>query len=344
MYEKNIVIHSENVEFLDYDAIKMVYGNLFDLLASCIRSCAQAPEGYTLVDRDLNAIENRVLGWLAQAAKILRVFKLGRDPYIDFATYLFGIDYDTLWREYKEEGNSERRTIAKPGVLGCGYMLGPGKKKINKKTGEIEADGLLGYAWNMGVTEFTEEQSALSVETFRREFSEVKDYWYGIERAAKKCIRTQRPQSFGQGYGVVTFDILGPFMRMRLPSGRCLHYCRPRIEPVKAPWGEIKDTITYEGLNDRKMWLRQPTHPGKITENADQAIARDLLAHAMMLAHKRGLDLRIHVHDQAVALVPVNQGSKALEILGECMEERPKWAPDIPLASNGFITPVWMKD
>jgi DNA polymerase len=344
VFEKDIEAHADNVAKLDWEAIDLAYQNPFDLLASCIRSVAQAPDGYMFVDRDLNAIENRVLAWLAQCPKMLRVFMMKQDPYIAFAVYLFKEKYEDLWREYKEEGKSEKRTISKPGVLGCGYMLSAGKKKINKKTGEIEADGLLGYAWDMGVKHFTEEQSALSVDTFRREFSEVKDYWYGIERAAKKAIRTSRPQRFGTGYGVVTFDMKGPMMRMKLPSGRCLHYVRPRLEQVKAPWGEMKETITYEGLNDRKQWVRQSTHPGKLTENADQAISRDLLAHSLKLADRRGLDLRIHVHDQGVALALSEKASNALDILGECMNEPPKWAPDMPLGSAGLVTKVWKKD
>ena len=86
----------------------------------------QAPEGYVLVDADLNAIENRVLGWLARDEKIMRVFELKRDPYVDFATYLYGEPYEKLIAEYKA-GDKAKRTIAKPGVLGCGYMLGPGR-------------------------------------------------------------------------------------------------------------------------------------------------------------------------------------------------------------------------
>lgn len=603
VFEKTIEAHAESVEKLDWEAIDLAYQNPFDLLASCIRSVAQAPDGYMFVDRDLNAIENRVLAWLSQCPKMLRVFLLNQDPYIAFAVYMFNMKYEDLWHEYKVLGDASKRTISKPGVLGClkgdtpvlthkgwkalveltsddwlhdgnswvrhqgviwkgyqkvlcrsgiyatpdhkfltpkgwvencqlenqpetfasalgmgagpflnskghhaapensiyvdvnvaenesyldqtlcvgypqaapgallltvapssekesaqicstasqivsmlrdrvvktqktvllnitavgeflcgsgmptngsntlsvdsvrtvhlkltestmmeitsseisdlphgqnriqisetwdilntgaysrfavltedgcliahncGYMLSKGKQKINRLTGEIEADGLLGYAWDMGIKHFTEEQSAMSVDTFRREFAEVKTYWYGIERAAKKAIKTGRPQSYGQGYGVVTFDILGPMMRMKLPSGRCLHYIRPLLEMVKAPWGEMKETITYEGLNDRKQWVRQSTHPGKLTENADQAISRDLLAHSMMLGNKRGLDLRIHVHDQVVALVLAEKASNALDILGECMSEPPPWGQDIPLGSAGMITKVWKKD
>lgn len=343
-FEKNIYLHAKNVEELDWQSLALIYGNVFDLLASVIRPAAQAPEGMLLIDADLNAIENRVLGWLANCVKILRVFKEGRDPYIDFATYLFDLPYEVLWHEYKVQGNGAKRTISKPGVLGCGYMLSAGEKRINRKTGEIEATGLLGYAWDMGVKHFTPEQSKLSVDTFRREFHEVKDYWYGIERAAKKCIKTGRAVSYGEGYAKITFDRLGPFMRMILPSGRALHYVRPRVEMQKAPWGDMKETITYEGLNDQKQWIRMSTHPGKLTENADQAISRDLLAHGIMLAYNRGLDIRLHVHDQIIGLSPESEASEQLEILKECMETPPQWAPDIPLGSAGFTSPVFMKD
>ena len=110
------------------------------------------------------------------------------------------------------------------------------------------------------------------------------------------------------------------------------------------PWGKIKPSITYEGLNDRKQWCRQTTHPGKLTENADQAISRDLLANAIALAHKEGMDLRIHVHDQIVALAPEEKADDALELLIGCLERKPSWAGDLPLKCAGFTSRVFMKD
>jgi DNA polymerase len=363
-FEKGIEVHAANIARLDLEGIELIYDNTFDLLASCIRPAAQAPEGYLFIDADLNAIENRVLGWLSGCKKILRVFELGRDPYIDFATYLYDEPYESLWEEY-QLGNGAKRTIAKPGVLGCGYMLGPGKVFEDRQTGEIEATGLLGYAWNMGVRHFTLEQSELSVATFRREFKEVKDYWYAIERAALTCVRERRATSCGHvmfdlvdgkkefdfGDGGPTLTVGGEFLRMKLPSGRYLHYFRPRIQPTKMPWKDdqgktvFKDSLTYEGVNDKKQWVRMSTHPGKLTENADQAISRDLLVHGMKLARWRHkLDIRLHVHDQNLALVRKEQADEALEILRECMEDSPEWAGGLPLGSAGFTSTVFKKD
>jgi DNA polymerase bacteriophage-type len=184
------------------------------------------------------------------------------------------------------------------------------------------------------------EQAVHAVKVWRETFSEVVEFWYDLDRAARRSIRTNEPQRVGH----VVFDRSGPFMRMRLPSGRCLHYCRPRIEPRKMPWGEMRPTITYEGLNDQNHWVRIATRGAKLTENADQAISRDLLAHGMMLAHRRGLDVRLHVHDQIVALAVKDTASRALEILIECMSEPPSWAPDLPLAAEGTVSRVFQKD
>ena len=603
-FEDGIELHAKHVEKLDLPSIQLLYGNVFDVLASTIRPAAQAPEGYLFIDADLNAIENRVLGWLADCEKILRVFKLGRDPYIDFGTYLFNRDYDDLWHEYKVLKNSGPRTISKPGVLGClkgdtpvlthqgwkalvelqpqdwlhdgdkwvrhegvvfkghqrvlcrsglhatpdhrfltvtgwkehcqqvqqlqtfksalvmgsgvsendevrpgqpdnsfyasvnvvenesyrdqtlcedypevapdvlrltvapmsgngsgqsfstysqivstlrdrvaktrktvlttitahgeflassklrnfgsrtcsmhsvqtglwrstgstmteitnretsasqrdhsrtliadtwdilntgdyarfavltedgclvahncGYMLGAGKTYEDKQTGEIEATGLLGYAWNMGVKQFTMKDSSHSVAVFRREFKEVKDYWYAIERAAIKCVKTGQTT----GCGVVSFDIYGDFLRMRLPSGRHLHYYKPLMQKTKMPWKNddgspaYKMSLTYMS-QEKHQWKRVSTHPGKLTENADQAISRDLLAHGMVLADKRGLDMRLHVHDQIVGLVKEDRAEQDLAILMECMEDQPSWAKGLPLGSAGFTTKVFKKD
>lgn len=328
------------LEFLDAKTLETVFEKPFEVLSSCVRPVFQAPPGFVFVDVDLSAIENRVLGWMAGCDPILDVFKNGQDPYIAFATKLFHKTYEELWHEYKVLGNSSKRTIAKPGVLGAGYMLGAGEQHENRKTGEMEATGLLGYAWNMGVRQFTPADAALSVETFRSAYPEVKDLWYESINAMMKCIKTGRSVVCG----VVEYDIKGPFMRARLPSGRYLHYFRPRIMDWKTPWGEIRPTVTYEGLNDKKVWARMSTHGGRAVENCDQAISRDLLAHGMMLARKEGLSIRIHVHDQLVALVRENEADRQLQILKECMQAQPSWAKGLPLGSAGFISKIFTKD
>src|SRR5690606_11264639 len=107
---------------------------------------------------------------------------------------------------------------------------------MNHKTGEMEATGLLGYARNMFII-LTPQQAKDSVAVFRETYTEVVEFWREIEKAAKRCVRTGQPTECN----MIRFDIKAPFLRMILPSGRALHYCRPRIEPTKTPWGEWRD-------------------------------------------------------------------------------------------------------
>lgn len=313
--------------------------NPFDVLATCVRPVIQAPEGYVLVDADLSTIEVRVLGWMAQDQKILDVFRKGRDPYIDFATYMYLQPYDELYAEYKKGGNKAKRQIAKPPTLACGYLLGPGEEKENPDTGEIEATGLLGYAWNMGI-KMTLKEASRAVKVYRQTFTEVGDFWKAIDRAARKCIRSGK-RTYCECF---EFDISGPFMRMRLPSGRYLHYCRPKIEITRMPWGDYRPSITYEGVNDKNQWVRISTHPGKLTENGDQSIARDILANGIRIAKRRGVDVRMHIHDQIVGLVREDQAEKQLAILLDSMKQKPEWGRDILIDAEGSISKIFIKD
>lgn len=330
---------AHDLEVLDADCIELLYDKPLDLLSTCVRPVVQATPGNTLVSADLNAIENRVLGWLAGDEKILNVFAEGRDPYVDFATYMYGGTYEDLYAEYKA-GNEEKRTNAKPAVLGCGYRLGPGKEIEDEATGEIIATGLLGYARNMGIN-LTLQQSELAVSIFRETYTGVVEFWGDIEAAAKRCVATKSATVCR----ALRFDLSGPFLRMHLPSGRALHYLRPMILPRMTPWGKVQPTLTYEGLDDKKnRWTRLTTHSGKLTENAVQAIARDILASGMTLADAAGLDIRLHIHDEIVTMHPEGRADVGLATLIRCMETVPSWAPGLPLAAAGSISRIFIKD
>lgn len=338
--EKIIVDAVMDLERFKLRQLAALWGRerLMDLISACVRPVVQARPGFVLVDADLNAIENRVLGWMAEDDKILDVFLNDQDPYIAFATHMYREPYEKLMAEYKA-GDGTKRTISKPATLGCGYMLSAGFFYEDDNTGELLGTGLLGYGMNMGV-KLTEEQSELSVSVWRNTFEKAVEYWGDIELAAKRCIRNKKSYEAGP----VWFEIDGPFMLMHLPSGRSLKYVRPKLEVKMMPWGKKKEVITYEGLNDKKMWTRIQTHPGKLTENGDQAISRDVLAHGMTLAEKEGLDICGHVHDQAFGEVREDEADYWLKLLEQCMGETPKWSPGLPLKAKGHVSKYFIKD
>ena len=317
----------------------------FEALSSGVRGAIQAPPGYVFVSADFNAIENRVLGYMASEDRILRVFREDRCPYIDFGTFMYHRTYDDLWNEYKVLKLKLNRQNAKPAVLGCGYRLGAGHEYEDPATGEILATGLLGYARGMGV-DLTVEQAENSVKVWRETYSKVSDgdsgLWANLENAFWKVIRTGRRAECE----MFEFEKDGPFVTMRLPSGRRLFYLRPRIEDRMKPWGDIGPTITYEGIDSRstrKAWGRVTTHSGKVTENGDQAIARDALAEGIVRCMERGVDVRLHVHDEIVALAREDDAERVAKIMSESMSEPMDWAPGLPLKAVAEISPIYVK-
>lgn len=76
----------------------------------------------------------------------------------------------------------------------------------------------------------------------------------------------------------IEFSYKSGIMFIRLPSGRCLAYVRPKM-------GENKfgsESVTYEGIGQDKKWTRLETFGGKLVENITQAVARDILMNAMV--------------------------------------------------------------
>ena len=149
-------------------------------------------------------------------------------------------------------------------------------------------------------------------------------------------------------------DVKGPFLRMRLPSGRYLHYLRPQMVWKKIKVGIDKKTgkpkykskkgFTYEGYNTKKKWCRIDSHGGKIVENLVQAIARELLALGIVTAWDNGLDIRMHVHDEIVGLVKTKLAEIASRDLEEDMTVQPEWwGEEVPIRAKAEVVECYQK-
>lgn len=380
----------------DYDGLTATLAlekkppSVIAVVTSLIRSCFQAPEGEELDVCDLNAIENRVLGYVTGCQPILNVFTtlspagLPMCPYLSFAAIMYGIPYAVLEKAYNEgdADAKEKRQIAKSAVLGAGYGLGSGVNRFCTQCGEklqfrdavckshpkkairyaaiVEDDGygndvfqgLVGYAQNMGIN-LTPEQAYQAWKAFRSAYSEVVEGWDELQKAAIEVITNG---------GFIdacycTFDRIefnGQFiMRIKLPSGRYLHYMNARIEleekVSQAGRKYVAKNICYDGIGHGVGavgvgWGLVYTYGGKLMENIVQAISRDILAYAMMMAHKMGGKIVLHVHDEIATLRKKNDPfAFNFNDLHHCMSSTPWWAPGLPLGAAGFSGPVYKK-
>jgi DNA polymerase bacteriophage-type len=150
------------------------------------------------------------------------------------------------------------------------------------------------------------------------------DLWGELEQAARDAIEYPT-MAFNVGH--LNLRRSGNWLRMILPSGRSLCYASPRVE---------KDKITYWGVNQyTRKWSRIGTYGGKLAENACQAVARDVMAHGMLLAENAGYEIALTVHDELVTDAPDNEEYSAKE-LSALMSRNPSWAKGLPLAAGGF--------
>jgi hypothetical protein len=85
-----------------------------------------------------------------------------------------------------------------------------------------------------------------------------------------------------------------------------------------------------------RRWQRIGTHGGSLTENADQASSRDLLAEAMYRVDLTGVfRLLLSIHDEVIAEAPIGTATrKEFEAL---MSEVPIWATGMSISAEGWI-------
>ena len=283
-------------------------------LSSSVRSAIVAPPCKTFVDVDFSSIENRVGVWLAGQVDKVNLFRQGLDEYKTFAAYdLYNVPY--------EEVTKDQRQVAKSAVLGA--MFGQGAK------------GLVKYAEGMGV-KLSEGQAKNAVENYRNSYAKVKWLWGACETAAIDAV--QNPGTAFFAGKKIRLKVARGALWMQLPSGRLICWQRPELELLTTPWGQEKLGVTIHSQNTfTRQWSRNQLIGSSIFQSAVQGTARDFLAFAMIELERAGYEVINSIHDEVLLLVEEQSAESALDAVVKIMTEPPKWAPDFPLAAEGWV-------
>lgn len=299
-----------------YETLELLFDSVPDVLSQLIRTAIVPSPGHRFIVSDFSSIEARILAWIAGEQWVVDVFNDHGKIYEMTASKMFNVPLELIVRGNPEY---ELRQKGKVAVLACGY---------SGSVGALKAMGAL----NMGLSE---DELLPIVNSWRQSNPNIVDFWWGVERAAKKVIQDRTPVNMQHG---LKFYCESGAMFIRLPSGRRLAYVNPRIE-----WDERfnKDGITYEGVNLGK-WCRIRTFGGKLVENIVQAIARDCLAESLLRLDAAGYKIATHIHDEVVLDVPHGFGS--LKEVEEIMSRSISWAPGLPMGADGFETAYYKKE
>ena len=287
----------------DEEQLELLFGSVPNTLSELIRTAFIPRDGCRFIVADFSAIEARVLAWLAGEEWVLEEFRGKGKIYEATASRMFHIPQETI---VKGHPNYEYRQKGKQATLSCGYGGGVGALKA------------------MGAKMPEEEMQPL-VDAWRAANPNIVRFWNALGNAASEVIEKHNSVRVGK---VMVYRKEG-HMLIRLPGGRDLCYLSPRF--VTNRFGSRG--IGYLAASAGGKMELQETFGGKIAENCTQAIARDLLAHAMLNLEAAGYPIVFHVHDEAVMEVPIGQGS--VEEACRVMAIPPDWARDLPLRADG---------
>jgi hypothetical protein len=286
-------------------------GSPLSVLGDISRSMISAAPGHVLIGADFSAIESRVLAWIAgenwKLATYRRFDETG-DPAIE----PYCVTASKILKRTVTPDDEAGRQIGKTADLAYGYGggLGAWRKFDNSKTYSDEAIEAFKQAWR-----------AEHVATVR--------LWHAIFDIARHVIRAKSRRDLGR----LTFEYDGVDLHIALPSGRRIAYPEARVQP-SATFKDAEEIVFRDnakgGWNEVRAWY------GTLTENVVQAIARDLLAAAMLRLDAAGLAVVLHVHDEAVC--EVEEDAADTERFLSIMTALPDWAVGLPIAAKAWIS------
>jgi hypothetical protein len=340
--------------------------------AGTLRKALLAPPGKELAVADSNAIEARVLAWLAGHTTLVEAFAQQRKVYEEFASAVYGrkIDY-----KKNPETDTIPRLVGKTAILGLGYQMGwakfaqalaagpMGEKSITFKRADAEALGV-------DVDGFAMDPAAVlhGAENLPGWMKAKVDRWRKVEAMpsrlpmAERLVHCAVAHFLVQKYRAENEPIVQLWKQMEqvlhwmvdgvetafapndccrtvrhgivLPSGLVMRYPGlKRTEEVDEETGRSRVHFSYIAGH-----AKEKTHiyGGLLTENLTQALARQVIAEQLLEARGRyGYHAVTTTHDEIVLCTDAAEAQQATERLIEVMKTPPAWATGLPLNAEG---------
>lgn len=292
------------------EELSAVYGEPVEVMSGIIRHFIHKP-GHQMLDADYNAIEARIVCWLAGEENILQMWRGGRDLYRYMASLVYSIPEDKIAKD------SDERDMGKRIELGCGYGMGAAKFLSTCETFGAKCDVPL---------------AERCVDVYRSSHQKVVAYWYKLDDLCRAAIESPGTQ---QGPFIVRNVAGMPYLLFKLRSGRSLAYPQPKLE-IDTNDARGRTQITYRDFQLGRIKL----YGGKLVENETQATAADIMAHGAMTAEAKGYEIFMLVHDQALAL---HQDGQSTKEFSACLATLPPWAAGLPLKVEAKVAPYYRK-
>lgn len=199
-----------------------------------------------------------------------------------------------------------------------------------------EAEDFLDWMADKGRTFPMSHRAAIVCEVFKRLWRNAHPMtvklWAEMKDGFIKA--TQNPSTTFT-YRGFKFRRDGAWLRIQLPSGRCLCYPHPEVDD--------HGQYSYMGIHRfTRKWTRIKAHGGVTVENACQSNSRDALFDNLPGIEEAGYPILLRVHDEVITEVP-DTDEYTVEELCRLLSTNKEWSKGLPLAAAGFQSPRYKK-
>lgn len=304
--------------------LRTLYGSPTEAVSRALRYFIQPGKGKRIIAADYVSIEAVVLACAAGEEWKVEAFRNKVKIYEAMADKIYGLPPGTVTKEThpleRQDGKTAELAAGFQGALNAWLKFDDSGRH-------------------------SDEQIIRYIKAWRAEHPATVRMWYGMEDAAVECVATGRETSY-RGFG---FDMVDDWLAMVLPDGKCIWYWKPELRTKMPRWHDPevnedcadgtctckpKPALTYM-TKKGGAFFRTYTYGGKLTENAIQATARQILWPAALAVEAAGYQVILTVYDEIVAEVP--DGFGALKEFEEiALGALPKFARDWPIRIEGW--------
>ena len=315
---------TRDIMYGDAAWLDTLYGDAMKAVGKAARYWIKAAPGNRLMAGDFRSIEAIILSCLAGEQWKVDAFSEGVKIYEYMADKIHGLAPGTV----SKATHPQERQDGKTGELAFGYQ------------------GALG-AWlkfdNSG--RHSDKRIIEICRAWRAEHPETVAFWAGLQAAAIKATRTGECCAYRE----IAFEVVDSWLTMILPGGKRLWYWKPQIAAKRPRWCKPEEeeacakgtcghdpvpTLQYMAQKEGQ-WKKVHTYGGKLTENACQAVSREILVPAMLRLEEAGYPPILSVYDEVVAEVPEDFGSLG-EFEALMAGPLPAWAEGWPVGVDAW--------
>ena len=339
----------------DYKLANKTYPNPLKVIGTLMRPLIVAAPGHELWGADFSGIEARITAWLAGEKSKLNVFRAydagkGPDPYIVTAAIIFKCSPEKVTKDQRQVGKAAELAFGFQGGLGAFRKFSP-----NLNVDNPEWKGPFGKNWERDGDKFrnvakqtegfSDEEIENIKQAWRRAHPKICALWYNLNDAFWDAAHNPNQLQIIRPSGIeIVFnktDFCLPVIWMTLPSGRQLVYPDIQVRSAEYREKDVSGRGVYFMDNTQGKWWAVRVYGGFLCENIVQAVARDLLAKALLQLDRAGFKIVTHTHDEVCVEEP--KGSKRFKQFTEIMNAVPDWAKGLPVMAKGWQSDRYTK-